>query len=73
VNWRQDPFPHFSGNFWWAAPRHVASLPDSIGDGYLEPEAWLASNQPSVCCLHQSDVEDHYLTPYPAELYAHIQ
>jgi hypothetical protein len=70
VNWRQDPFPHFSGNFWWAAPRYVANLPESIGDSYLEPEAWLASNQPSVRCLHQSEVGNHYLAPYPAEAYA---
>lgn len=28
VDWRIDPVPHYSGNFWWATGKHLASLPD---------------------------------------------
>ncbi len=27
VDWRTEPLPHFSGNFWWARGDHLAALP----------------------------------------------
>ena len=27
VNWHDWPYPHFSGNFWWANSEYVAGLP----------------------------------------------
>jgi hypothetical protein len=68
VNWHTEPSPHFSGNFWWAAPRYLATLPANIGTGYFEPEAWIGMNQPRVRCFHESGV-DHYAEPYPDDLY----
>ena len=68
VNWHLDPAPHFSGNFWWATPRYVATLPASIGPNHLELEGWIGSNQPRVRCFQESGV-DHYLSPYPSERY----
>jgi len=68
VNWHLQPAPHFSGNFWWARPRYVATLPRVIGPAGFDPERWIGSNQPRVRCLHESSV-DHYAQPYPAERY----
>ncbi len=68
VNWHTAPAPHFSGNFWWATPRYIATLPTRIGPEHFDAEAWIGSNQPHVCCLHDSGV-DHYLTPYPEGRY----
>ena len=68
VNWHQVPAPHFSGNFWWAKPRYLASLPLHIGPAHFDPERWIGSNQPHVLCLHESGV-DHYLEPYPLAQY----
>jgi Glycosyltransferase family 10 (fucosyltransferase) C-term len=68
VNWHQVPAPHFSGNFWWAKPRYLASLPLHIGRAPFDPERWIGSNQPHVLCLHESSV-DHYLEPYPPAQY----
>ena len=69
VNWLEEPSPHFSGNFWWASPRYIAGLADSIGVDRLAPELWIGSREPNVCCLHQSGV-NHYLAPYPADAYS---
>jgi hypothetical protein len=68
VNWRSEPAPHFSGNFWWARPRYLASLPLHIGPLRFDPERWLATNQPYVSCIYDSGV-DHYLEPYPPTRY----
>lgn len=68
VNWHAEPAPHFSGNFWWATPRYLRSLPETIGPLSFDQEAWIGSNQPRARCLHESGV-DHYLHPYPAERY----
>lgn len=37
------PTLHFSGNFWWAASRHMERLPREIGDAYLAPEMHVCS------------------------------
>ncbi len=56
VHWQLDPAPHFSGNFWWARPRYLSSLPARIGPGHLEPEQWIGTNQAKVHCPHDSNV-----------------
>ena len=68
VNWHEHPEPHFSGNFWWATPRYLARLRESIGVRPFDPEGWIGSAQPRVRCLHESGV-DHYVTPYPETAY----
>jgi len=68
VNWQTAPGPHFSGNFWWATPRYLSTLPATIGPQPFDPEGWIGTNQPHVACLHESGV-DHYVTPYPPERY----
>jgi hypothetical protein len=27
IEWQSDPVPHWSGNFWWATPEYIATLP----------------------------------------------
>lgn len=68
VNWRSAPSPHFSGNFWWASSKYVATLPDTIGSKYLDPEMWIGLKAPKVRCFHESRV-DHYSKPYPPSQY----
>lgn len=68
VNWHELPAPHFSGNFWWARPRYLATLPETIGPAPFDQEAWIGANQPRVRALHESGV-DHHLEPYPERLY----
>ena len=76
VNWHTRPWPHFSGNFWWATSEYVRTLPDPSEfawsvDNRLWCERWIGSNRAvQVACLHESDV-DHYRQPYPAERYDH--
>lgn len=36
-----QPFRHFSGNFWWASSSYIIRLPTPIGPNYLDPEAWI--------------------------------
>lgn len=78
VNWKEDPWPHFSGNFWWARSEYVASL-RAFGD--LPPpvrgwdlrhqcERWIGSgDKVRACSLHQSHV-DHYHDNYPPDFYS---
>ena len=63
VNYRLTPWPHFSGNFWWARPAYVRSLsrPTSSVLGSADEidadqatrdrvsfERWIGSNDPAV-------------------------
>ncbi len=82
VNWLDHPWPHFSGNFWWATSRHVARLPAVDGvelgrmskdvfrhDDRHKTECWIGAHEGMrAACLHWSGV-DHYLNPYPADRY----
>ena len=68
VNWHREPAPHYSGNFWWAQPRYLASLPLQIGPAGFDPERWIGTNQPNAHCAHDSHV-NHYLHRYPPERY----
>ncbi|MDX6581027.1 MAG: hypothetical protein QOI10_211 [Solirubrobacterales bacterium] len=68
VNWHAEPAPHFSGNFWWARPRYLARLAETIGPAHSDPEFWIGTGQPVVRSLHESGI-DHYLEPYPSERY----
>lgn len=33
-NYNQDPWPHFSGNIWWAASRYIRSLDDNTNSAW---------------------------------------
>jgi len=73
VNWHQQPWPHFSGNFWWATSHYVQTLPEveqlSRDGSRRNGERWIGLNADAhVACLHQSLV-NHYETDYSSTLY----
>lgn len=69
VNWGEEPWPHFSGNYWMATAEHIRSLrPPPKNGSRLTAERWVGQNSPNVVYLHQSGV-NHYTTPYPKERY----
>jgi hypothetical protein len=71
VNFKFDPQPHFSGNFWWANSKYIKTLPRYIGQNYLDPEMWICSLVESrILCLAQSNV-DHYKQRYQFDSYQH--
>lgn len=58
-SWRDDDFPHFSGNFWWARSSYVRKLRSPYAlrrqyqwiDDRVGAEAWIGSHSPRVKCL----------------------
>jgi hypothetical protein len=63
VNYRSSPWPHFSGNFWWARSTYIRELVPPSGRDMsavrdvdvdaetaerLKYERWLGTNNPSV-------------------------
>lgn len=69
---------HYSGNYWWATPEYLRSLPSPMGV-YTPSEDWLAwrhmcemwlcyNAEGRHACAHQSGV-DHYYQRYPEDLY----
>jgi len=80
VNWRIRPFPHCSGNFWWARSDYIRTLPyphEKVLPIFLEArhnaEFWIGfkfrkSNRNDFCALH-STLIDHYYLEYPPEKY----
>lgn len=77
VNWRDLPFPHFSGNYWWANSEYIKSLPNPIDvrsyykgndQTRVAYEFWVASNQPKYYQLHDSKL-NHHLCSYSSSNY----
>ena len=64
---------HYSGNFWWATSAHVKTLPKKIGDGYIDPENWICSNNAKLFSVFNSGLQGygHYYFIYPAKRYIH--
>ncbi len=72
INFKNKPFVHFQGNFWWSNSNHIKKLPNpqslDISDRY-NAEKWLLSLLRSKYYnLHNSHI-DHYHTYYPSEVY----
>jgi hypothetical protein len=51
VDYSTLPHGHYSGNFWWATASYYLTLPDLIGEEYLEPEMYVASGNPRHAVL----------------------
>jgi hypothetical protein len=73
VNWHEEPWRHFSGNFWWARSDYVRTLPSvhtlNLADRF-EAESWLGRN-PAVLAKSLFDSKvNHYDERFPRELYA---
>jgi hypothetical protein len=81
VDWRTDPVPHFSGNFWWAKGGYIASLP--CIEGLSRPDAphvisvrhnaefWIGMNKPKTKILWDCGINQYsrHLHRYPREMY----
>ena len=65
VDFHTEISPHFSGNFFWAAAEYYLNLPDYIGDGYVDPEMYVASGSPRHVALWEanSNFYDHEYPP----------
>lgn len=79
VNWQIVPWPHFSGNFWWATTRYVATLAtldaaEPIVNGWNlgerhHCERWICSGAGvRATSLHQTHL-NHYFSRYPRQAY----
>ena len=68
VDWKIEPKPHFSGNFWWTTAKYLLTLPPYINQDYYAPEMWIGQNLPNYRCFHHSGY-NLYDTPYTEELY----
>lgn len=80
-DWRTDPVPHFSGNFWWANGRYLAALPDIAELGKSNAPAvlsvrhnaefWVGMGNPRYEQLWDSGIDQysHHLVTCPKERY----
>jgi transketolase len=74
VDWREEPAPHFSGNFWWADGSYLASLKPARETPLVlterhKAEFWIGTGRPYFSCLHDSgaDVYHREKTRLPME------
>jgi len=67
-NYKNDPLPHFSGNFWWSNCDYLSSLPFITTTDKNDAEYHLFKNNPKWKSLHNSTV-NHYHSVYPKENY----
>jgi hypothetical protein len=68
-NLRDDPKPHFSGNFWWANAGYVGSLPEVPSNTRHDCEWWvLGRPEARALSLWESGV-NHYEQPYSRDRY----
>ncbi len=61
---------HYRGNFWWANSSYLATLPETIGPSYTDPEFWIALGTQNAIMFN---LQNSNLYPYedviPEELY----
>ena len=53
-NWDPEPWPHYSGNFWWATRNHILTLPTYIGERYTDPELWIQTVRNKIYSVYNS-------------------
>ncbi len=77
ANWLHRPWPHFSGNFWWArgsyvralkSPGNLPSIPVLGHDRRYVCERWIGTGSPRAACLIHSGL-DHYGQSMPQNTY----
>ena len=72
VNWEEVPYPHFSGNFWWARSEYVSGMqplqrhsligsveqfPSILHSPRHDAELWPGSGRPRVAQLYRTGLE----------------
>lgn len=69
VNYRKDPEPHYSGNFWWASNEYLKTIPRLTGENRLDGEFWISRGTMwKMCELHDSKL-NHYKKTYDPKNY----
>jgi hypothetical protein len=68
-NYSDKPWPHYSGNFWWATGKYIASLPVYQLTDKMSAEKWLSPSGERCKQLHHSHI-NHFEQDYPREKYA---
>jgi len=70
VNMHENPVLHYSGNFWWSNSDHIRKVGPCVFEIYQSPEYWITEQRIGThISIHQSNVGNHYLEPYPPEKY----
>ena len=67
-NYSKLPYPHFSGNFWWAKSNYISTLNTSSLKIKHDAEWWILSNTNNFYSLHDSNI-NHYKNRYLPEKY----
>jgi hypothetical protein len=69
-NYMDEPYKHFSGNFWWATSKYLKNLSkfDETNVNKMDAEKWLFSNNPVYYEMHNSRI-NQYENLYPKDKY----
>ena len=69
-NYKDEPLPHYSGNFWWANCKYLSTLLEipEFNINKNDAEYHLFKNKPVYHSLHNSTV-NHYHQCYPKDNY----
>lgn len=78
INHSLQPYPHYSGNFWWARSSYILTLKMLIpyeknSSNKMKCEWWILTNpNANFLVLHRSQ-KNHYMSLYPRTKYDTIQ
>lgn len=68
-NYKDEPKPHFSGNFWWSNTNYIKRLYKIKSYNKHDAEWWICSNKMNLkYCIHNSNI-NHYETIYSKDKY----
>lgn len=77
VDLREEPAPHYSGNFWWSKASHINTLPNfkdmpTILTERHKAEFWVCSKSNNHKSLWESNIPSHerHLHLYNKEIYS---
>lgn len=71
VDFHEEPFKHFSGNFWWSKGSHIKKLQPLVNVDRHAAERWIASVNGRYVSLHNTgiNVYQRHLHLYPKTNY----
>jgi len=64
VNYKNTPFPHYSGNFWWATTNYISRLDINRLHDKMSSEWFILSNNDVNKCVQHNTNIDHFIQPY---------
>lgn len=71
VDYHENPFKHFSGNFWWSKSSHVNKLPLLIDQDRHAAERWICSKPGIFKSTHDTGIPvfERHIHRYPSSKY----